>query len=103
MIEIMGGHKRCEPFRMYVDHTIRAFLAVRKYQDLIINLVELITHSTLGCFNARSMQQLRDRFMAEKNDYQAAKAMKQLINQAYKNLRTYLYDKLQYAQNKIES
>ena len=56
MIEIMGGHKRAEPFRMYVDNTIRAFLAVRKYRELIINIVELITKSTLGCFNKESVQ-----------------------------------------------
>lgn len=37
------------------------------------------------------------------NDYQAAKAMKKMINKAFKNLRTYLYDKIQYLQNKIES
>lgn len=56
MIEIMGGSKKAEPFRMYVDNTIRAFLAVRKYREPLINIVELITKSTLGCFNAKSMQ-----------------------------------------------
>lgn len=56
MINIMGGNKKAEPFRMYVDHTIRAFLAIRKYRELIINLVELITRSSLGCFNKQSIQ-----------------------------------------------
>lgn len=41
--------------------------------------------------------------MAEKNDYQAAKQMKAFINTAFKNWRTYVYDKIQYLQNKIES
>ena len=41
--------------------------------------------------------------MEDKNDYQAAKQMKQLINKAFKNYRTYLYDKIQWLQNKIES
>lgn len=52
----MGGNKRAEPFQMYVDQTIRAFLAVRKYRELFINIVELITKSTLGCFNPKSIQ-----------------------------------------------
>lgn len=41
--------------------------------------------------------------MEEKNDAEAAKQMKKYINHAYKNWRTYVYDKLQYIQNKIES
>lgn len=52
----MGGSSKAEPFQMYVDQTIRAFLAVRKYRELFINIVELITKSTLGCFNPRSLQ-----------------------------------------------
>lgn len=102
MISIMGGNKRAEPFRMYVDNTIRAFLAVRKYRELIIDMVELITKSSLGCFNERSIVSLRERFMEDKNDYQAARKMKKNINTAYKNLRTYLYDQIQWMQNRIE-
>lgn len=56
MIEIMGGDRKAEPFRMYVDNTIRAFLAVRKYREQIINLVELLTKSSLGCFNKNSIE-----------------------------------------------
>jgi hypothetical protein len=56
MINIMGGNKKTEPFRMYVDNTIRAFLAIRKYRELVINLVELITKSSLGCFNKKSIE-----------------------------------------------
>jgi phosphatidylinositol 4-kinase len=55
MIDIMGGNKKAEPFRMYVDNTIRAFLAVRKYRENIINIVDLITKSSLGCFNKESI------------------------------------------------
>jgi hypothetical protein len=55
MIDIMGGDKRAEPFRMYVDYTIRAFLAVRKYKDHIYNIVELLTKASLGCFRESSM------------------------------------------------
>lgn len=51
----MGGNKKAEPFRMYVDNTIRAFLAVRKYRENIINIVDLITKSSLGCFNKESI------------------------------------------------
>jgi hypothetical protein len=41
--------------------------------------------------------------MDSKNDYQAAKQMKAYINNAYKNMRTFLYDQIQYLQNKIEN
>lgn len=34
--------------------------------------------------------------MPDKNDFAAAKEMKRIIDNAYKNLRTILYDEIQY-------
>ena len=39
--------------------------------------------------------------MEDKNDMAAAKQMKKIIDNAYRNLRTLLYDEIQYLQNKI--
>jgi hypothetical protein len=39
--------------------------------------------------------------MPDKNDLEAAKEMNKIIEYAEKNLRTILYDEIQYLQNKI--
>lgn len=52
----MGGSDISEPFKLFVDLTIRAFLVVRKYREHIYNVVELIYESGMGCFMPESLQ-----------------------------------------------
>ena len=39
--------------------------------------------------------------MEDKNDFAAAKEMKRIIDNAFENFRSFLYDEIQYLQNKI--
>ena len=50
MISIMGGSNDSEAFKYYVDLTVRAFLAIRKYYDHMYYIVKLMVNSGLGCF-----------------------------------------------------
>ena len=53
MIDIMGGSQESEPFKMYEELTIKAFLTIRKYHDHIMNVINPMLHSSLGCFRFR--------------------------------------------------
>jgi hypothetical protein len=59
MIDIMGGNYNAEPFCYYVDQTIKAFLAVRRYEEHIFNMIKLMTYSGLKCFRPMSLQVLK--------------------------------------------
>lgn len=56
MINVMGGSDKSEAYQMFVDLTIRGFLAVRKYKDHLFNIVKLIFESGMGCFMPHSME-----------------------------------------------
>lgn len=56
MIQIMGGSQVTEPFNYYVDQTIKAFLAVRRFEDQIFNMIKLMSYSGLKCFRPMSLQ-----------------------------------------------
>lgn len=56
MIQIMGGSEDSEPFKLFVDLTVRAFLVVRQYREHLYNVVELIYESGMGCFMPESLQ-----------------------------------------------
>jgi phosphatidylinositol 4-kinase len=96
MIQIMGGSKDSEPFQHYMNLTIKAFLACRKYHEHIYNIIRLMTGSSLPCFRTNSMKNLINRFKLKMNDYEAAQHMKSIIFDAYDKLTTRLYDDIQY-------
>ena len=56
MIQVMGGGYDTEPFNYYINQTIKAFLAVRRYEEQIFNLVKLMTYSGLKCFRDKSLK-----------------------------------------------
>lgn len=53
-----------------------------------------MTRSSLPCFRKNSMQNLEDRFMLNKNEYDASKEMRDIIYHAYDNLNTIIYDEI---------
>lgn len=55
----------------------------------------------LPCFRGKTIQQLRYRFMPEATDREAAKYMMSVINSCYTNVRSKMYDQIQYIQNDI--
>lgn len=62
MIQIMGGNSDSEPFKYYMDLTIRAFIAVRRYYEHMFYLVKLMLNSGLKCFRKDSLKNFTDRF-----------------------------------------
>jgi len=56
MIRILGGDEKSEAYNLFVNLTIRGFLAIREYYDVIIATVYPMFHSGLPCFKLKSMQ-----------------------------------------------
>jgi hypothetical protein len=56
MINVMGGSKKSEAYKMFIDLSIRGFLVIRKYKEHIIHLVQLIYESGMGCFMPHSIE-----------------------------------------------
>ena len=92
MIKIIGGSKQSEPFQFFMNLTIRAFLAVRKFHEHIFNMITLMYGSSLDCFKNDSLKNLQERFVLNKNDIEAAEYIRDLIDHAYENSFTTGYD-----------
>ena len=56
MIQIMGGSQTTEPFNYFVDQTTKAFLAIRRFDEQVFNMIKLMTYSGLKCFRPMSLQ-----------------------------------------------
>lgn len=59
MIHIMGHTYNSEPFKFFIDQTIKGFLAIRRYEEHIMNLIKLMTYSGMKCFREKSMQVIK--------------------------------------------
>lgn len=55
----------------------------------------------LPCFRGKTIQQFRERFAPTASDREAAKYMMQIIRSCFLNVRSKMYDQLQYIQNEI--
>ncbi|GAO50640.1 hypothetical protein G7K_4763-t1 [Saitoella complicata NRRL Y-17804] len=102
MILVMGGSADSQPFRWFQELCVKAYLASRPYAEKIIQMVTLMLDSGLPCFKgATTINNLRDRFVLDRTERDASVWMMGLIDQAYENRRTVLYDKFQQITNGI--
>lgn len=101
MVAIMGGKMEAAPFRKFASLCIQAYLALRPYQESFIALVSLMLDTRLPCFRGKTIQQFRDRFAPNASDRDAAKYMMQIIRNCFLNIRSKMYDHIQYFQNDI--
>jgi phosphatidylinositol 4-kinase len=101
MIQIMGHSTNSEPYQMFVDLTIRGFLASRDNMDKLLDPVVLMFNSGLECFRENSIKNFIERFKLDLNEDEAALYMRGLIDEAENNWRTNMYDWIQSKQNKI--
>ncbi|MFH4977100.1 hypothetical protein AB6A40_003809 [Gnathostoma spinigerum] len=101
MVAIMGGKMEAPAFRWFASLCVQAYLAVRPYEKAFIALVSLMLDTRLPCFRGKTIQQFRDRFAPLSSDRDAAKYMLQIIRNCYLNVRSKMYDQLQYIQNEI--
>lgn len=109
MLAIMGANNTSPTvdtpaFRMYCELCIRAFLAVRQYQEQIVSAVALTADSNLPCFRGmpeKALDGLKNRFLIGKSAAEAAVWFKRIIDNCSGSWRTFGYDVLQEYQNKI--
>lgn len=85
-----------ESYNLFVDLTIRCFLAVRQYAHEICVLVELMLSSGLPCFKPKkTIHDLSWRLAMHKSEAWAADFMRKRIAESRENVRTVLYDRYQ--------
>ncbi|KAJ2652386.1 phosphatidylinositol-4- kinase [Coemansia sp. RSA 1250] len=101
-IQVMGGSADAQPYRMFCELCIKAYLASRPYAHLIIQIVQLMLDSGLPCFKGEAtLNKLRTRFQLDKSEREAAQFMADRISDSYENKWTVMYDQFQKATNGI--
>lgn len=95
MINLMGG-RYSQGYTLFVNLTIKAFLAIRPHAEQIINTVHLMLGTGLPSFRGEgTIKRLRDRFALHLNEREAADYMMKIVKNAYENLRSTAYDEFQ--------
>ncbi|KAJ2490953.1 phosphatidylinositol-4- kinase [Coemansia sp. RSA 2050] len=101
-IQVMGGSADAQPYRLFCELCIKAYLASRPYAENIIQIVALMLDSGLPCFKGETtLAKLRGRFQLDKTERDAAQFMADRILDSYENKRTVFYDQFQKATNGI--
>jgi len=90
-----------QPYRWFESLTIKAFLASRPHAAKISHIVMVMLDSGLPCFKPDTLKNLRDRFVLDKNEREAAEYMRQLIRSSYQAVSTKGYDQFQLMTNGI--
>ena len=101
MVNLMGGDIDSDAFKFYREQTIKGGLLARHYAENLFDIVRISELSGLRCFRKNSVQKFQKRFLTQKNEFAAAVKIDQMINFANNNLRTRIYDVIQYLQQKI--
>jgi phosphatidylinositol 4-kinase len=95
MAELMDG-VNSDLYKWFEEMCVRGYLAVRDHAEDFYNIANLMMDSPLGCFKPTSMQELRSRFALDKSERDAALTMLGLIQNAYNNVTTNVYDQIQW-------
>ena len=102
MVNVMGRTPNSDAFMYYREQTIKAGLISKDCYDSVFDIVRLNEASGLFCFlNDQGVTNFQQRFLTELDAFKTAAKVNKMIDGAYDNLRTIIYDKIQYLQNKI--
>ena len=102
-VDVMDGFDS-ELFKRFRQLLIKGFLALRKYADNFVLLVEMMQKdSRLPCFTLgeQTATSLRERFQLGLTEAQLEQFVDRLITSSYNNLFTRLYDNFQHVTNGI--
>ncbi|CAE6500527.1 unnamed protein product [Rhizoctonia solani] len=101
MIALMGG-KNSQGFNIFVQLTVKAFLAIRPHVTQLVNAVSLMLGADFPSFKGEpTIKRLQDRFVPQMTERQAADWMMGVIRNAQENVRSTFYDEFQRLQNGI--
>jgi phosphatidylinositol 4-kinase len=104
MVELMGGVSS-EIYHKYCNLAVQCFLAAREVMLPILSTVVAYADSDLPCFQYKEsvLKNLKNRFVPQMTDIDAANQMKNLIEYARQHWTTAAYDGVQKLQNNIFS
>ncbi len=101
MVAVMGGSTTSQPYRLFEELCVKSFLASRQHTKELCDIVLLMLGSGLPCFKPYTITHLRERFVLEKSEREAAEFMKDLVKKSYSSYSTKTYDQFQLLTNGI--
>ncbi|TGJ81045.1 hypothetical protein E0Z10_g7721 [Xylaria hypoxylon] len=101
MILVMGGNTEHQAFKSFEELCVKAFLACRPYAEKLSQIILLMMGSGLPCFKPESVEHFRERFVLEKNEWEAAEFVKDLVRKSAGSYSTMVYDQFQLMTNGI--
>jgi len=101
MITLMGG-KNSQGYRQFCELTVKAFLACQPYAEDVVSTCRLMMPTDFPSFKGEgTIDRIRDRFKPDMAEREAANYMMTVIDDACENSMSIIYDRFQYAQNRI--
>lgn len=101
MVVLMGG-KNSQGFNLFVQLTVKAFLAIRPHVTQLVDTVALMLGTDFPSFKGEpTIKRLQDRFVPHMTERQAAEWMMGVVKNAHENVRSTVYDEFQRLQNGI--
>ena len=95
MVVLIGG-RNSEGYHLFIQLTVKSFLAICPFADQIVETVQLMLGTGLSSFKGeQTIQRLRDRFVPGMTERQAAEWMMGVIRNAHENVRSTVYDEFQ--------
>ena len=101
MVAVMGGSTNSQSYKWFEELCVKAFLAARPHTEKLCHIVILMLGSGLPCFKPETIAHLRQRFVLEKSEREAADFMQDLIKKSYSSYSTKGYDQFQLLTNGI--
>lgn len=101
MVAVMGGSTTSQSYKWFQELCVKAFLASRQHTKDLCDIVLLMLGSGLPCFKPETLQHLRERFVLERSEREAADFMVDLIKKSYGSYSTKGYDQFQLLTNGI--